>query len=62
MGENAKRKVVVCRKEVASLCHSPGVLHRVTYEGPPIVKGKRVTGFTNEEERGAPHQCCPVPR
>ena len=26
------------------------MLHRVTYEGAPIVKGKRVTGFANSEE------------
>ena len=37
-------------KPVAAVCHAPGVLHRVTYEGAPIVKGKRVTGFTNGEE------------
>jgi putative intracellular protease/amidase len=37
-------------KAVALVCHSPGVLHRVTYKGAPIVKGKRVTGFTNGEE------------
>ena len=37
-------------KPVALVCHSPGVLHRVTYKGEPIVKGKRVTGFTNGEE------------
>jgi putative intracellular protease/amidase len=37
-------------KPVALVCHSPGVLHRVTYKGAPIVKGKRVTGFTNGEE------------
>src|SRR5882762_10353069 len=37
-------------KPVAAVCHSPGVLHRVTYQGAPIVKGKRVTGFTNGEE------------
>jgi putative intracellular protease/amidase len=37
-------------KPVALVCHSPGVLHRVTYKGMPIVKGKRVTGFTNSEE------------
>jgi putative intracellular protease/amidase len=37
-------------KPVALVCHSPGVLHRVTYEGAPIVKGKRVTGFANSEE------------
>src|SRR3954447_21913879 len=32
-------------KPVAAVCHAPGVLHRVTYLGAPIVKGKRVTGF-----------------
>lgn len=37
-------------KPVALVCHSPGVLHRVTYRGAPIVKGRRVTGFTNGEE------------
>ncbi|MBX4959757.1 type 1 glutamine amidotransferase domain-containing protein [Rhizobium lentis] len=37
-------------KPVAAVCHAPAVLHRVTYNGAPIVKGKRVTGFTNGEE------------
>ncbi|KTD43071.1 type 1 glutamine amidotransferase domain-containing protein [Legionella parisiensis] len=37
-------------KPVALVCHSPGVLHRVTYKGAPIVQGKRVTGFSNSEE------------
>jgi putative intracellular protease/amidase len=37
-------------KPVAAVCHSPGVLHKVVYEGAPIVKGKRVTGFANSEE------------
>jgi putative intracellular protease/amidase len=37
-------------KPVAAVCHSPGVLHRVTYQGAPIVKGKRVTGFADSEE------------
>jgi putative intracellular protease/amidase len=37
-------------KPVAAVCHSPAVLHRVTYGGEPIVRGKRVTGFTNGEE------------
>lgn len=37
-------------KPVALVCHSPGVLRHVTYHGAPIVKGKRVTGFTNTEE------------
>lgn len=37
-------------KFIALVCHAPGVLHRVTFEGEPLVKGKRVTGFTNSEE------------
>jgi len=37
-------------KPVAAVCHAPGVLHRVQSEGQPLVKGKRVTGFTNGEE------------
>jgi putative intracellular protease/amidase/predicted enzyme related to lactoylglutathione lyase len=37
-------------KPIALVCHSPGVLRRVTYKGEPLVKGKRVTGFTNGEE------------
>lgn len=37
-------------KPVAAVCHAPGVLHRVKFQGQPIVKGKRVTGFTNDEE------------
>lgn len=37
-------------KPVAAVCHSPAVFHRVTYQGAPLVKGKRVTGFTNGEE------------
>lgn len=37
-------------KPIALVCHSPGVLRHVMYLGEPLVKGKRVTGFTNEEE------------
>jgi putative intracellular protease/amidase len=37
-------------KTIALVCHSPGVLRHVTYKGSPLVKGKRVTGFTNSEE------------
>src|ERR1700679_1753706 len=37
-------------KVIALVCHSPGVLRHVTYKGAPLVKGKRVTGFTNGEE------------
>jgi putative intracellular protease/amidase len=38
-------------KPVAAVCHAPVVLHTVTYQGQPIVKGKRDTGFTNGEEK-----------
>ncbi len=37
-------------KPVAAVCHSPAVFHRVMHRGVPLVKGKRVTGFTNGEE------------
>ncbi|MDP9812072.1 putative intracellular protease/amidase [Rhizobium tibeticum] len=37
-------------KPVAAVCHAPGVLRKVTYQGQPLVKGKRVTGFANSEE------------
>jgi putative intracellular protease/amidase len=37
-------------KPIALVCHAPGVLRHVTYKGEPLVKGKRVTGFTNGEE------------
>ena len=38
-------------KPVAAVCHAPGVLRHVKDEdGQPLVKGKRVTGFTNSEE------------
>ena len=37
-------------KPIALVCHAPGVLLHVNYKGAPLVKGKRVTGFTNTEE------------
>jgi putative intracellular protease/amidase len=37
-------------KPIAFVCHAPGVLHKVTHKGAPLVKGKHVTGFTNGEE------------
>jgi putative intracellular protease/amidase len=37
-------------KPIALVCHAPGVLRHVTFQGSPLVKGKRVTGFTNSEE------------
>ncbi|WP_249674033.1 type 1 glutamine amidotransferase domain-containing protein [Pseudomonas abieticivorans] len=38
-------------KPVAAVCHAPGVLKNVkTADGQLLVKGKKVTGFTNSEE------------
>ncbi|XQA70346.1 type 1 glutamine amidotransferase domain-containing protein [Xanthomonas sacchari] len=38
-------------KPIGFVCHAPGVLRRVTAaDGSPLVKGRRVTGFTNSEE------------
>ncbi|HEY4312182.1 MAG TPA: type 1 glutamine amidotransferase domain-containing protein [Pirellulales bacterium] len=39
-------------KPIALVCHSPGVLRHVKFQGEPLVKDKRVTGFTDEEEEG----------
>lgn len=38
-------------KPVAAVCHAPGVLKNVNApDGHSVVKGKKVTGFTNSEE------------
>lgn len=37
-------------KPVGAVCHAPGVLRHVKAGGDYLVKGKRVTGFTNTEE------------
>ena len=38
-------------KPVALVCHAPAVLKNVTApDGKPLVAGRKVTGFTNEEE------------
>jgi putative intracellular protease/amidase len=38
-------------KPIAVVCHAPSVLRHVKgADGQPLVKGKRVTGFTNTEE------------
>jgi putative intracellular protease/amidase len=38
-------------KPVAAVCHAPAVFrHTRTPDGQPLVKGKRVTGFSNSEE------------
>ena len=39
-------------KPVATVCHSPAVLRHVKGpDGAPLVKGKKVTGFSNSEEK-----------
>ena len=41
-------------KTVAAVCHAPGVLWRAKgADGASVVKGKKVTGFTNTEEEAA---------
>lgn len=41
-------------KIVSAVCHAPGVLRHVkAVDGSPLVKGKKVTGFTNTEEAAA---------
>jgi putative intracellular protease/amidase len=37
-------------KPVAAVCHGPVALRHAKYKGESIVKGKRVSAFTNEEE------------
>jgi len=40
-------------KPLALVCHAPGVLrHAKAPGGEPLVKGRKVTGFTNTEEEG----------
>ena len=40
------------KKPVAAVCHAPSVLlHVVDEEKIPLLKGKKVTGFTNTEEK-----------
>lgn len=38
------------KKPVAFVCHAPAVLKNVKVKGEYLVKGKKVTGFTNAEE------------
>lgn len=37
-------------KPIAFVCHAPAVLKNVKINGEYLVKGKKVTGFTNDEE------------
>ena len=42
---------IAAGKPVAAVCHAPAVLRHVRGEdGSPLVKGRKVTGFTNSEE------------
>lgn len=56
LAESAVSKAVIedtlaAGKPVALVCHAPAVLKNVTApNGDPIVKGRKVTGFTNQEE------------
>ena len=44
---------VAADKPVALVCHAPGVLRHVRApDGKPLVAGRKVTGFTNTEEKG----------
>ncbi len=41
-------------KTVAAVCHAPAALRNAkAADGTPLVKGKKVTGFTNSEEEAA---------
>ena len=41
-------------KPVATVCHAPGVLKHVkAANGEPLVKGRKVAGFTNSEEEAS---------
>jgi len=42
---------IAAGKPVATVCHAPAVLLKAKDQnGDPLVKGKKVTGFTNSEE------------
>ncbi len=44
-------RTIAAGKPVALVCHAPGVLRHVKGpDGSPLVKGKKVTGFSNSEE------------
>lgn len=36
---------------VAAVCHGPACLVNVTVDGEPLVKGRKITAFTNSEEQ-----------
>ncbi|MDO7895987.1 type 1 glutamine amidotransferase domain-containing protein [Pseudomonas citrulli] len=56
LAEDRDSKILIeamyaANKPVAAVCHAPGVFKDVVApDGQPLVKGKKVTGFTNSEE------------
>lgn len=40
-------------KPVASVCHGPAVLRHTRHQNKPLVEGKKVTGFSDSEEKAA---------
>lgn len=56
LAENAESRALIesaiaASKPVAAVCHAPAVFkHANGPDGEPLVKGKRVTGFSNGEE------------
>jgi putative intracellular protease/amidase len=56
LAEDAQSKALIEQtlasgRPVALVCHAPAVLKNVTApDGTPLVAGKKVTGFTNDEE------------
>ncbi|HEK1768286.1 TPA: type 1 glutamine amidotransferase domain-containing protein [Pseudomonas putida] len=48
---NLLEALYASNKPIAAVCHAPGVFKQVkAADGESVVKGKRVTGFTNSEE------------
>lgn len=46
-------KTFAAKKPLALVCHAPGALrHAKGPDGKPLVSGKKVTGFSNSEEKG----------
>ncbi len=44
---------IAANKPVALVCHAPGVLRHVkAADGRPLIKNKKIAGFTNTEEEG----------
>ena len=56
LAEDGRARVIVETllrqgKPVAAVCHGPAIFRHATAEnGTPLVEGRQVTGFTNEEE------------